>query len=165
MAKIQIVEGDITQMKADALVTFANPLGHWHGGVDNALKRRFGTGFHDELEKARVAGRFTNGKACFVAGSSSPFKGVLFVCDDLDSPLDLYVLVETALKKAAEIGAKEVVVPVFRTGYAFDYFEMEAIERELIGILKTVSFNGTITIVVYRDPDQANRLRALAASA
>ncbi|WMX12239.1 MULTISPECIES: macro domain-containing protein [unclassified Aureispira] len=48
---VQILEGDITTIKCDALVSPANSFGFMDGGVDYAISVRLGWDFHRRLQK------------------------------------------------------------------------------------------------------------------
>jgi O-acetyl-ADP-ribose deacetylase (regulator of RNase III) len=48
---VSIVEGDITQLTCDAVVSPANSFGFMDGGLDLALSNRYGWHIQDELQK------------------------------------------------------------------------------------------------------------------
>ena len=50
--KLQVVEGDITRIKADAIVTAINSHGLWFGGIDGAIQRAAGNLYHCQAQRA-----------------------------------------------------------------------------------------------------------------
>jgi O-acetyl-ADP-ribose deacetylase (regulator of RNase III) len=67
-------QGDITQVKADAVVNAANSLGEMGGGVAGALKRAGGPQVEQEaMSKAPIP----VGEAVYTAAGQLPFKGVV----------------------------------------------------------------------------------------
>lgn len=48
---VKIVEGDMTKMKCDAMVSPANSFGFMDGGLDYALSERFGWDLEKKLQK------------------------------------------------------------------------------------------------------------------
>lgn len=164
MANIRVVEGDITKTPADVLLAVANPSGDWSGGIDHAIRRNWGNDFHAQLrgiwEKKGFAA--TGDTVLTQSGGHK----VMFVCDDLDNLLPLSTVLYPGLDAIASAGMTKVVMPVVRTGGVawFLGVEVEDTERELVSVLKAYSKPLEITLVVYNDSDQADRLRALIAS-
>jgi O-acetyl-ADP-ribose deacetylase (regulator of RNase III) len=67
-------EGDITQVKADAVVNAANSLGEMGGGVAGALRRAGGP----EIEKEAIShAPIPVGEAVFTTAGKLPFKGIV----------------------------------------------------------------------------------------
>ena len=60
MTSVNVVDGDITQIKADALITAINSGGMWFGGLDGAIQRSSGSMFHGQ---AQAAMPLTDGQA------------------------------------------------------------------------------------------------------
>lgn len=162
MANVDLVIGDITGIECDALVTFVNPNGDWYGGVDKAIRRRAGNAFHELLAARRGTLGLPNGHPTMVHSfMQTPFRNVLFIVDDFSNPLPLWSLLYGALDFAEEHGFQHVTMPVFRTGAAGHLFDQESTEQELISTLLEHSFPGQISVVVYDDADQAERLMTL----
>jgi O-acetyl-ADP-ribose deacetylase (regulator of RNase III) len=66
--------GDITQVKADALVNAANSRGEMGGGVSGALRQAGGP----EIEKEAMSkAPIPVGQAVFTTAGSLPFKGII----------------------------------------------------------------------------------------
>jgi O-acetyl-ADP-ribose deacetylase (regulator of RNase III) len=48
--KVSVIEGDITRINADAIVTAINSAGMWFGGIDDAIQRAAGDFYHNQAE-------------------------------------------------------------------------------------------------------------------
>lgn len=166
-ATIEVIEGDITTQQVQGILTLANPLGKWVGGVDYALKNRFGDGFHSQLHTHWEKGGFRkSGETLIVAGKPSQ-PSVVFVCDDLNNLKPLSELLTRALELSFMSGIKSLALPVVRTGPVFyqliENFDPMSAERDLIKVLKAFEHPMQIKVVVYNDPQQAAHLRQLLA--
>lgn len=49
---VEVIQGDICKVKADAVVSPANSFGFMDGGLDHALSERFGWGLQEQLQRA-----------------------------------------------------------------------------------------------------------------
>ena len=87
--KIQVIDGDITQTPADAIMTAINSGGMWFGGVDGAIMRAAGNSYHAQASEAMPLSDLdvvvAKGDR---ARHQGQFDNVVFVVDDLLSPLD-----------------------------------------------------------------------------
>ena len=109
-----MVDGDITQIEADAMITAINSGGMWFGGLDGAIQRSSGSMFHGQ---AQAAMPLTDGQVVYAPEQGSHngrFNAVLFVVDDLRKPL--YDLVTIALEGAMRRELTSVNIPTLRTG-------------------------------------------------
>jgi O-acetyl-ADP-ribose deacetylase (regulator of RNase III) len=72
--KLELIQGDITQMKADAIINAANPTLLGGGGVDGAIHRK--AGFQLRIECATLGGCKT-GEAKITQGYRLPARHVI----------------------------------------------------------------------------------------
>lgn len=124
MTNIDVVNGDITRIRSDALVAAINSKGQWLGGIDDAIKHASGTMFH---RQALAAMPLHDGQTIFAPeqgnanGHTGLFDAVLFVVDDLQRPID--ELVTLALKAAVTHELLAITIPAIRTGAQAGVYE------------------------------------------
>jgi O-acetyl-ADP-ribose deacetylase (regulator of RNase III) len=111
---VSLVLGDITETPCDAIITPVNTLGRWFGDIDEAIQRK-SAHYHTRL--ATTTTRKNLG--CNVIKGSRDyhdglFDHVVFVFDDLESPLQDVIL--AGLKAADDAGFATVTLPAMRTG-------------------------------------------------
>ena len=151
--QVEVVSGDIAQVKADALITLINSGGMWFGGIDGVIERNAGSLFHrqaatQELHDGMVVIATATG---FQHGGE--FGDVIFVVDDLRQPL--HQLVEAGLKAADEAGYESVTLPAMRMGVMLGAFEKtidEAVGEMVLGLKSVIGgFESleSVTFVVY----------------
>jgi len=114
LTKITLVDGDITLVSANALITAVRSLRHSNDPVDEAIKQVAGSVYHD----AAIAGN--NLKQCRlviaksgVQARNDRFNIVIFLLDDLKQPLS--EMVKHALDCAATGGFRTVSLPIIRS--------------------------------------------------
>ena len=121
-SRIQLVQGDITRVDADAIVTAANEGLRGGGGVDGAVHRAAGP----ELVEASLAlAPCPAGEARITGGFNLNAKYVIHAVGPVfqnleDDSATLASAYESALSLAAEYGANRIAFPCISTGvYGF----------------------------------------------
>lgn len=161
---LDVVSGDITTRRADAIITAINSGGMWFGGVDNAIQRVSGSLFHAQAANQELH----DGDVVVATGGPAgegQFANVVFIIDDLVQPLA--DLVYTALMEADKAGVKTVNLPTLRTGVMAGVVEptvglaLEALAQGILRFTPRATSITDITIVVYGDPDSELTLKGL----
>lgn len=164
-AKIEIVEGDITKLRVDAVVNAANASLLGGGGVDGAIHRAAGPGL---LEECRTIGGCPTGEATITSGYMLPARHVIHTVgpvwkggrhgeDDL-----LERCYRNSLQRAREAQAKTIAFPAISTGiYRFPlpraaHIAIGTVQDELRGdhgCLMVVTFCtfGAAATAIYRE--------------
>jgi O-acetyl-ADP-ribose deacetylase len=166
MTKISVIEGDITQVDADALITAVNSGGMWFGGIDSAITRVAGDMFHSQIMQRAPLNDGDGIYAGSITTHGGAFKDVIFVIDELSRPVETIVL--TGLELAVDNELKSVTIPTIRTGVMAGVRETRA--EALIALADAVTFYADslldqITIVVYDNQEDLQLLnKALSTS-
>lgn len=165
LTKVNVVDGDITQIKTEALITTINSGGMWFGGLDGAIQRSSGSMFHAQ---AQAAMPLTDGRVVYAPKQGShngKFDAVLFIVDDLQGPL--YDLVTLALKAAVQHELTSLNIPTIRTGVMAGAYEprSQALNDLARAVNDFVEKNpdklDTINVVVYSNEDDRMLLRSI----
>ncbi len=160
LTNVNVVNDDITQVKADALITAINSSGMWFGGLDSAIQRSSGAQFHAQ---AQAAMPLKDGQVVYApvqAATNGAFGAVVFIIDDLQKPL--YELVTAGLEETVRHELTSVSIPTIRTGVMAGVFESRQKALSDLGIAvndfveKNPNKLDVINIVVYGN--EADRL-------
>lgn len=167
MLSIRVLNGDITKVPSSAIITAVNASLAWFGGIDKAIYDTSNNMFHNQL--AALA-PLHDGQL-FLAKKQRQhlgyFEDVLFVVDELQTPI--YELVLSALKEAEKLKLESVSLPIMRTGMMEGIVEskfevLEGIGKALLDFSRTNPSNTTlINLVAYHDPASVKTLEALLA--
>lgn len=167
MANMFVTKGDITRtIEVDAIVTLINSGGAWFGGVDGAISRVAGSQYHKQAQKVLNSSGLSNGQVVIAKGSrtkhSGSFNDVIFVVDDLKSPLN--ELVYKALVSVRGKRYKSIAFPLMRTGVMLGAVEpnVKAVVKQMrLGIDRFLEEGDTsmdIYIVVFGEPEAVKML-------
>ena len=157
--KIYTIEGDITQIPADAIITAINSQGLWFGGIDNAIQRVAGVMYHNQAARASPLENLQTIVAHGTEKHRGKFKDVVFVVDDLISQLN--EVIYTGLESASNENYKQILVPTIRLGVmagAREKTQDEALKKISLGVRNFLSDHSSktkledIKFVVYNNP-------------
>jgi O-acetyl-ADP-ribose deacetylase (regulator of RNase III) len=135
LGRIEIVEGDITQLAVDAIVNPANSALQLGAGVAGAIRAKGGPAIQRECD---AIGFCAEGDAVVTGAGDLPAKWVIHAVGPLGSDPDrdrkLASACRAALARAAEIGAGSVALPAISTGVFA--FPMEDAAKILVSTAK-----------------------------
>jgi len=156
MARIRLVEGDITVQEVDVIVNAANRTLLGGGGVDGAIHRRGGPQILEECRAIR-AERFPDGlptgQAVATGGGELPATHVVHVVGPVfareANPAALLAACHTeALRLADELGARSIAFPAISTG-AYGYPIDEAAGVAIRAVLGAVTQVEEVLFVLF----------------
>lgn len=156
----KVLEGDITQIPCDGLVTTINSFKDWNGGVDRAIYGAAQGQYHSKPWNMELQ----DGQAILARKTEDhggKFRDVLFMVDDLKKPLG-YVVYQ-ALTEADRAGLTSVNLPAMRTGAMAGRMESEdQAVSAMADAIKQFRQSGASTlkdiqVVVFKNPQLAQK--------
>ena len=152
---LEIVQGDITRMRVDAIVNAANSSLFGGGGVDGAIHKRGGKAILAacrEIRNTRYPDGLPPGRAVATTAGKLDAKWVIHTVGPIYRRGDAETLrscYTESLAVAAELGARTVAFPLISAG-AFGWPVDDAIRqaRDAIGAAPNP---GTATLVMFGD--------------
>ena len=167
MSTFNLMKGDITRTATvDAIVTLINSGGMWFGGVDGAIQRVAGGQYHAQAGAVLESRGLSNKQVVVAKGNradhNGSFNDVVFVVDDLKSPLN--ELVYKALQSAKSEGYQSIAFPLMRTGVMLGIVEpdLKAVVKEMrLGFdrfFQHEDLDIDVYVVVYGEPEAVKML-------
>jgi len=165
---IEVVLGDITEQRVDAIVNAANSTLLGGGGVDGAIHRAGGPEILEEckrLRRERYPDGLPTGEAVATTAGRLPARWVIHTVGPVYSrsadPAGLLASCHTgSLRVADEIGASSVAIPAISTG-AFGYPVEEAAPTAVEAVREATTQVELVRFVVFDRPTYEVFLRAL----
>jgi O-acetyl-ADP-ribose deacetylase (regulator of RNase III) len=120
-ATLQIVQGDLTEERVDAIVNAANSHLAHGGGVAGAIVRKGGRQIQTESDVwVREHGPVSNAEPAYTSGGSLPCNYVIHAVGPIwgegDEDVNLAAAVKGSLRRADELKLKSIALPAISTG-------------------------------------------------
>jgi O-acetyl-ADP-ribose deacetylase (regulator of RNase III) len=162
MGKIELIKGDITKIKVDAIVNAANSSLMGGGGVDGAIHRAGSTAILDECKKIIAKqGSCKTGEAVITTAGNLPAKFVIHTVGPVwnngkknESTL-LAACYQNSLKLAVEHKLSSIAFPNISTGI-YGYPKEEAAEIAINTVTEFFDQTDLITKVYFVCFDEEN---------
>lgn len=148
--RIELKEGDITELAVDAIVNAANQSLLGGGGVDGAIHRAAGPGL---LAECRSLGGCLPGEAKITKGYNLPAKHVIHTVGPIYKGLDedartLADCYKNSLKLAALHGCRTVAFPAISCG-AYGYPMEDACKIAIDSVVEILTADTTFIMIIF----------------
>jgi len=146
---IELIQGDITEIEADAIVNAANNHLWMGGGVAGAIKRKGGI----EIEREAVKkGPIPVGEAIVTKAGKLPAKWVIHTAvmgqDLLTSRVFIKKAAKNSIRKAQELMISSIAFPALGTGVGgFPYRDAAKAMKE--GIEEALKSNSSLKRIIF----------------
>ena len=164
LQRIEIVRGDITKQRTDAIVNAANSSLMGGGGVDGAIHRAGGPAILEECKKIiHRQGSCATGEAVITTGGRLPAKFVIHTVGPVwqggkkDEAKKLSDCYRNSLQLAVANNLKTVSFPNISTGI-YAYPKKEAAEIAMKTVTEFLNRNSTIIKIYFVCFDEENLL-------
>ncbi len=162
LQRIEIIRGDITKLKADAIVNAANSSLMGGGGVDGAIHRAGGPVILNECKKiVAKQGGCPTGEAVITTGGNLPAKFVIHTVgpvwnggkrNEQEKLADCY---RNSLRLAVENNLRIIAFPNISTG-VYGYPKKEAAEIAVQTVTEFLQTNSSIISIYFVCFDEEN---------
>ncbi len=152
---IQLIKGDITKIKVDAIVNAANPRLAGGGGVDGAIHKAGGPSIMKACDLIRkLKGGCPTGEAVITTAGDLPAKKVIHTVGSVwkggnfNEPVLLRKAYENSLKLAEKNGLESVAFPNISTG-VYGYPLEAAADIAIDAVIQYNSQAGSVKLVIF----------------
>ncbi|MEM0454069.1 MAG: ADP-ribose-binding protein [Sulfolobales archaeon] len=155
--EVLLIEGDITELEADAIVNAANPRLEHGGGVALAIVRKGGYVIQEESKDfIRRYGVVPVGGVAVTSAGKLKAKYVIHavgpIFGDPEGDSKLASAIKSSLDKAEELGLSSIAFPAISTGiYGYPYRRAAKIMAEVIKDYKYRNLKKVIICLYGRD--------------
>jgi O-acetyl-ADP-ribose deacetylase (regulator of RNase III) len=155
--RLELLSGDITEQRVDAIVNAANSSLLGGGGVDGAIHRRGGPTILaacEELRRTSHAGGLPAGEAVATPAGNLPARWVIHTVGPVYARYEnrtelLRSCYRSSLRVAEELGARSIAFPLISAG-AFGWPLDDAL-RQAIGELQAAGNDGVARLVLWQE--------------
>ena len=162
MGNIELIKGDITKIKVDAIVNAANSSLMGGGGVDGAIHRAGGTAILDECKKIIAKqGSCKTGEAVITIAGNLPAKFVIHTVGPVwnkgkkNEASLLAACYQNSLKLAIKHNLSSIAFPNISTGL-YGFPKMQACHIAIDGIKEMLTTHPSIQKVIFVCFDKEN---------